>query len=97
MTQNFTVVETQTEKKGVRVALKDTVKDVRAILDGKVDILQPEDLSFIGTLTDVEEKIKTKQNIATGLNNQPTNQPPVTPNATQPEQNTTTQNQQNHP
>ena len=54
MTQNFTVVETQTEKKGIQVPVKDVVKDVRAILDGKVDILGPEDLLYIGTLKDVE-------------------------------------------
>lgn len=60
MTQNFTVVETQTEKKGVFVSLKDTVRDVRAILDGKVDSLSPEDLLYIGTLKDVEEKMNAK-------------------------------------
>jgi len=54
MTQNFTVVETQTEKKGIQVPVKDVVKDVRAILDGKVDLLGPEDLLYIGTLKDVE-------------------------------------------
>jgi F-type H+/Na+-transporting ATPase subunit beta len=57
MTQNFTVVEQQTEKKGVNVPVKDTVADVRAILDGKVDKLKPEDLSFIGTLKDVAAKL----------------------------------------
>lgn len=61
MTQNFSVVETQTEKKGVRVSTKDTVADVRAILDGKVDPLEPEDLLYIGTLKDVEDKLKEKQ------------------------------------
>lgn len=61
MTQNFTVVETQTEKKGVYVPLQQTVADVRALLDGKVDILQPEDLLFIGTLKDVEQKIEEKK------------------------------------
>jgi F-type H+-transporting ATPase subunit beta len=60
MTQNFTVVETQTEKKGVHVAIKDTVADVRAILDGKVDALKPEDLLFIATLKDVEQKLSPK-------------------------------------
>jgi hypothetical protein len=54
MTQNFTVVETQTEKKGIQVPVKDVVNDVRAILDGKVDLLGPEDLLYIGTLKDVE-------------------------------------------
>ncbi len=57
MTQNFTVVEAQTEKKGVYVAVKDTVADVRAILDGKVDQLKAEDLLFIGTLKDIEQKL----------------------------------------
>ena len=61
MTQNFTVVEAQTEKKGVFVGVKDTVQDVRAILDGKVDTLVPEDLLFIGTLKDVEEKLEAKR------------------------------------
>jgi F-type H+-transporting ATPase subunit beta len=61
MTQNFTVVETQTEKKGVNVPVKQTVDDVRAILDGKVDVLAPEDLFFIGTLKELDEKLATKQ------------------------------------
>lgn len=61
MTQNFTVVETQTEKKGVFVSIKETVADVRAILNGKVDILVPEDLLFIGSLKDVEQKLATKK------------------------------------
>lgn len=61
MSQNFTVVETQTEKKGVFVPVTDTVNDVKAILDGKVDSLVPEDFLYIGTLKDVEEKLnKTK-------------------------------------
>jgi len=58
MTQNFTVVENQTQKKGVNVPLKETVADVRAILDGKVDQLKPEDLLFIGTLKDIEQKLQ---------------------------------------
>jgi F-type H+-transporting ATPase subunit beta len=57
MTQNFTVVETQTEKKGVQVPLKDVVADVMAILAGKVDVLHPEDLLYIGSLKDVEQKV----------------------------------------
>lgn len=61
MTQNFTVVETQTEKKGVHVPVKDAVADVKAILTGKVDSLQPEDLSYIGTLKDLDQKLATKK------------------------------------
>lgn len=59
MTQSFTVVETQTAKKGVYVPVKETVADVRAILDGKVDALKPEDFLFIGTLKDIEQKLDT--------------------------------------
>lgn len=65
MTQNFTVVEMQTEKKGVFVSVKDTVRDIQAILVGKVDSLKPEDLLFIGTLKDIEEKIAPKIPIST--------------------------------
>ncbi len=61
MTQNFTVVETQTEKKGVFVSVPDTVADVRGILNGKVDVLKPEDLLYIGTLKDVDEKIESRK------------------------------------
>lgn len=57
MTQNFTVVEAQTERVGVRVSIADVVADVRAILDGKVDVLAPEDLLYIGTLKDVEHQL----------------------------------------
>ncbi len=60
MTQNFTVVEAQTEKKGVYVPVKDTIADVRAILDGKVDKLVPEDFLYIGSFKEIEEKLKTK-------------------------------------
>lgn len=60
MTQNFTVVETQTEKKGVYVNIKDTVADVRAILDGKYDTLVPEDFLYIATLKDVDSKLQKK-------------------------------------
>jgi F-type H+-transporting ATPase subunit beta len=61
MTQNFTVVETQTEKKGVYVTVQETVADVRGILNGKADPLKPEDLLYIATLKDVEEKINTRK------------------------------------
>lgn len=61
MTQNFTVVEQQTEKKGVFVKVPDTVADVRGILNGKADLLKPEDLLYIGTLKDVEQKIESRK------------------------------------
>lgn len=63
MTQNFTVVEAQTEKKGVYVPAKDTIADVKAILEGKVDELQPEDFLFIGTLKDIEKKLSSNNNV----------------------------------
>lgn len=83
MTQNFTVVENQTEKKGVHVTRNETVKDVRAILDGKVDALAPEDLLYIGTLKDVEQKLATKQKVdADKSTKTPTqNNQPSTPQA----------------
>lgn len=57
MTQNFTVVETQTEKKGVYVKVSETVSGVREILDGKFDSLKPEDFLYIGTTRDLDQKI----------------------------------------
>jgi F-type H+-transporting ATPase subunit beta len=78
MTQNFTVVETQTEKKGVYVAIHDTVTDVKAILEGKVDNLQPEDLLYIGTLKDVEVKLEARKQAAA---QQPQATQPTTPPA----------------
>jgi F-type H+-transporting ATPase subunit beta len=60
MTQNFTVMELQTGKKGVHVSLKETLADVKAMLAGKVDSLDPDDLMFIGTLKDIEEKLAAK-------------------------------------
>lgn len=61
MTQTFTVVEAQTEKKGVHVSIQDTVNDVKGILNGKTDLLEPEDLLYIGTLKDIEPLIVKKQ------------------------------------
>jgi F-type H+-transporting ATPase subunit beta len=60
MTQSFSVVETQTGKKGVQVSIKDAVNDVRAILDGKVDSLKPDDFLYIATLKDLEDKIRSQ-------------------------------------
>ena len=109
MTQNFTVVEAQTEKKGVHVALRDTVNDVKAILEGKVDKLKPQDLLYVGTLKDIEEKLTTnhavnaanpnKENIQDN-EQQPVSQPPAppqnpTPNTTQTPPQNTQPNQEN--
>ena len=81
MTQYFTVVETQTGRPGVQVARKDVVADVQAILDGKVDQLQPEDLLYIATLKDVEDKINSQsenQIKTTKSNNPPASETPQT-------------------
>lgn len=64
MTQNFTVVETQTERKGAFVPIKQTIADVRAILDGKVDKLLPDDLLFIGTLKEIEGRLAEREKLA---------------------------------
>lgn len=53
MTQSFFVAEPQTGKKGQYVEVKDTVNDVRGILDGKYDKLEPEKLMFLGSLKDL--------------------------------------------
>ncbi len=91
MAQNFTVVENQTEKKGVYVHVQDAVNDVRAILDGKVDRIQPEDVLYIATLKDVEDKLKTATIVKTEeIKPQAANTetvPPQTPNTeSQPNQ-----------
>jgi F-type H+/Na+-transporting ATPase subunit beta len=82
MTQNFTVVENQTEKKGVYTTVKDCVNDVRAILDGKTDKLLPEDLMYIATLKDVEEKLASvslkKTSLTTNESPNNTMPPPAT-------------------
>ena len=87
MTQYFTVVESQTEKKGVYVTVKEAVADVRAILDGKVDKLDPEDLMFIGTLKDVEQKLNAPDKKSTSQAASAAPQPqPLQPQNGQPQQ-----------
>jgi F-type H+/Na+-transporting ATPase subunit beta len=71
MTQNFTVVEAQTEKKGVQVSMKEVVKDVRSILDGKVDSLESEDLLYIGSLKDIEQKLASVSSKDTSTTSSP--------------------------
>lgn len=50
MTQSFYVTEAQTGRKGEYVNLETNVADIRAILDGKCDTLEPEKLLYIGSL-----------------------------------------------
>jgi|SRR6185369_9596541 len=94
MTQNFTVVETQTEKKGVHVPVKDAVADVRAILAGKIDSLQPEDLSYIGTLKDLDAKIASKKQDIADKQAQSDLHPAQNANLNQPNSPTPPQQQQ---
>jgi F-type H+/Na+-transporting ATPase subunit beta len=55
MTQNFFVVEKQTGKPGVRVALKETIKDIADILAGTYDAYEPEKFLYIGKAEDVKK------------------------------------------
>ncbi|MGI5826513.1 MAG: hypothetical protein ACOX50_03815 [Patescibacteria group bacterium] len=50
MTQNFFVTESQTGRKGTYVPLKETVQDVKAILEGKYDDRKPEEFLYVGSL-----------------------------------------------
>ena len=50
MTQDFTVTELQTGKKGKRVSLSDTVEDMGHILEGKYDDYPSDTFLFIGSI-----------------------------------------------
>jgi F-type H+-transporting ATPase subunit beta len=50
MTQPFFVAEDQTGRKGEFVALADTINDVKSILTGKYDSIDPETILFIGKM-----------------------------------------------
>lgn len=50
MTQSFSVVASQTGKPGAYVAIKEAVKDVKAILEGKYDNVDPEKFLYITTI-----------------------------------------------
>jgi F-type H+-transporting ATPase subunit beta len=58
MTQNFFVTESQTGKKGDFVPVENTVKDVRAIVDGKYDEIPPENFLYLGDLSSLKTKVK---------------------------------------
>lgn len=81
--------------------MQETVADVRAILDGKVDSLKPEDILYIGKLKDVEDKLSSKSIVKTAptdTSNMPSNTPEATKQAEEqqaaPPQPTTQQAQQ---
>lgn len=59
MTQPFFVIEEQSGRKGEYVPLASTVDDVRSIIDGKLDTVEPEKLLFLGTLKDHKEILST--------------------------------------
>jgi F-type H+-transporting ATPase subunit beta len=56
MTQSFFVAEEQTGRKGVFVALKDTVEGVAAILSGKYDHIPEERFMYIGVAAEAEKQ-----------------------------------------
>lgn len=61
MTQNFYATESQTGKKGQYVEKETTVKDVRAILDGKYDSVDARELLYVGSLSEVKPPKPTSQ------------------------------------
>jgi F-type H+-transporting ATPase subunit beta len=58
MTQNLFVVEDQTGLRGKYVKREETIKGVKAIIEGKLDYLKDDDLLYIGSLNDLYEKIR---------------------------------------
>jgi len=53
MTQPFFSAQNQTGRPGLFVPRDKTIKDIRTILSGKADIVPPEKLLYIGSLSDV--------------------------------------------
>ncbi|MET1013621.1 MAG: hypothetical protein ABWX61_03810 [Paenisporosarcina sp.] len=49
-TQPFYVAEAFTKQMGLDVSLTDTLRDVEIILDGRTDVLKPEQLLYIGSI-----------------------------------------------
>lgn len=56
MTQDFFAAASQKNKPGKFVQMADTVKDVRAIMDGKYDAIPEENFIYIGTLNEIVNK-----------------------------------------
>jgi F-type H+/Na+-transporting ATPase subunit beta len=79
MTQSFAVIETQSGKPGCRVSRDDTVNDVRAILDGKCDRLDPEDFMFISTLSKMPKYLEIHKAEQAMSPSQPSDQQPAQP------------------
>lgn len=53
MTQSFYVTEEQTAREGKYVPLSETIQDVRGIIDGKHDNIDPEQLMFVGSIKEI--------------------------------------------
>lgn len=64
MTQNFNVVQNQTGKPGKYVPLKNTVADVKGIIDGKFDHYEVEQFLFIGDLSELPKTDATPKEAA---------------------------------
>ena len=54
LTQPFSTLEAQTGKKGAFVPRETTIKNIAAILGGKIDSVTPEKLMYIGSLEDAK-------------------------------------------
>jgi len=55
MTQSFFVTEPQTGKPGVFVPVQTTINDVKAILDGGYDTIDPYELKSLGSLSEIKK------------------------------------------
>lgn len=65
MTQSFYVTENQTGRKGEYVKLKDVINDVKSILAGNYDSMEPERLMYVGTLSNNNETQQDQTQITT--------------------------------
>lgn len=54
MTQSFFAMEVQTGRKGKYVPVSETVADVKSIIEGKCDNIEPQKLLFVGSLKGIE-------------------------------------------
>lgn len=54
LTQPFFATENQTGKKGVYVSLEDTIKDIKIILSGELDLIPADKFMYIGSLKDAK-------------------------------------------
>ena len=55
MTQAFASVENQTGRKGAYVKKQDTIEDVKSILAGKCDNIDPDKFLFIGRISEIHQ------------------------------------------